>query len=174
MEGGASFYTRHRGTVGWRLIYRGKALRLLFPIYWRRLWKEEELYREGDVANQTVRCVWQRSALHRPSEHAAPVIARHCVFGDRLMPAGALFPSILALQRSKGDIGRANGHVLLSPKRKLKPCTRTFLISYLTEALHHLNIPPLCKQLRKGNGQEAGAALPAKRSAPHSPVLHSV
>ena len=90
------------------------------------------------------------------------------------MPAGALFLSIPALQRSKGVAGRANGHVHLSPKRKLEPCTRTFLISYLPEALHHPTIPPLCKQQRKGNGQEAGAALPAKRSAPHSPVLHSV
>lgn len=174
MESGASFYTRQSGTAGWRLLSRRKALFLLFPIYWRRLWKEEDLYLKGDGANQAVRCVWQRSALHRPTEHAASVIARRCVFGDRLMPAGALLLSILALQRSKGVIGRANGHVHLSPKRKLEPCTRTFLISYLTKALHHPTFPTLCKQQRKGNGQEAGAALPAKRSAPHSPVLHSV
>lgn len=174
MEGGASFYTRHSGTVGWRLLSRGKALHLRFSIYWRGLQKGEKLYREGEGANLAVRCVWHRSALHRPSHGAASVIARRCVFGDRLMPAGALFLSIPALQRSKGDIGRANGHVLLSPKRKLGPCTHTFLISYLPEALHHPNIPTLCKQQRKGNGQEAGAALPAKRSAPHSPVLHSV
>lgn len=174
MEGGASFYAKHRGTVGWRLLSRGKALFLRFSIYWRRLRKGENLYREGDGANQAVRCVWQRSALHRPSEYAASAITRRCVFGDRLMPAGALLLSILALQRSKGVIGRANGHVHLSPKRKLEPCTRTFLISYLTKALHHPTFPTLCKQQRKGNGQEAGAALPAKRSAPHSLVLHSV
>lgn len=136
--------------------------------------KGEKFYREGDGANQAVRCVWQRSALHRPSEYAASAIARRCVFGDRLMPAGAPFLSIPALQRSKGVAGRANGHVHLSPKRKLEPCTRTFLTSYLPEALHHPTFPTLCKQQRKGNGQEAGAALPAKRSAPHSPVLHSV
>lgn len=174
MEGGASFYTKHRGTMGWRFHPRRKALHLLFPIYWRRLRKGENLYREGDGANQAVRCVWQRSALHRSSEHAASAIARRCVFGDRLMPAGALLLSIPALQRSKGVVGRANGYVLLSPKRKLEPCTRTFLTSYLPEALHHPTIPLLCKQQRKGNGQEARAALPAKRSAPHSPVLHSV
>lgn len=90
------------------------------------------------------------------------------------MPAGALLLSTMALQRSKGVIERANGHILLSPKRKLEPCTRTFLTSYLPEVLHHPTFPTLCKQQRKSNGQEAGAALPAKRSAPHSPVLHSV
>lgn len=174
MEGGASFYTKHRGTVGWRLLHREKALHFLFPFYRGRLRKGENLYLEGDGANLAVRCIWQRSALHRPSHGAASVITRRCVFGDRLMPAGALLLAILALQRSKGDLGRANGHVLLSPKRKLEPCTRTFLTLYLPEALHHPTFPPLCKQQRKGNGQEAGATLPAKRSAPHSPVLHSV
>lgn len=174
MEGGASFYAKHRGTVGWRILSRRKELYLRFSIYWRRLQKGEDLYQEGDGANQEVRCVWQRSALHRPTEHAAPVIARRCVFGDRLMPAGALFLSIPALQRSRDVAGRANGHVHLPPKRKLEPCTRTFLTSYLPEALHHPAFPTLCKQQQKGNGQEAGAALPTKRSAPHSPVLHSV
>ena len=114
LEGGASFYTRHRGTVRWRLFSRKKAFYLLFSIYWRGLQKGEKLYREGDGANLAVRCVWQRSALHRPSEYAASAIARRCVFGDRLMPAGVLFLSIPALQRSKGVVGRANGHVLLS------------------------------------------------------------
>lgn len=124
------------------------------------------MYREGDGANQAVRCVWQRSTLHRPSHGAASAIARRCVFGDRLMPAGALFLSIPALQRSKGVAGRANGHVPLSPKRKLEPCTRTFLTSYLPEALHLPTFPTLCKQQRKGNGQEAGA-LPCLQNAAH-------
>lgn len=115
LEGGASFYAKHRGTADWRILSRGKALFLLFSIYWRGLQKGEKLYREGDGANQAVRCVWQRSALQRPSEYAASVIARRCVFGDRLMPADALLLSIPTLQRGKGVIGRANGHILLSP-----------------------------------------------------------
>lgn len=153
--------------MGWRFHPRRKALHLLFPIYWRRLRKGENLYREGDGTNQAVRCVWQRSALHRSSEYAAPVIARRCVFGDRLMPAGVLFLSILALQRGKGVAGRANGHVLLSPKRKLEPCTRTFLTSYLPKALHHPTFSTLCKQQRKGNGARgrSGPACKTQRTA---------
>ena len=151
-----------------------KALHLPFSIHSRRLRKEEESNWEDDGPNQAVRCIWQHSALRWPTQCAASAIARRCVFEDRLASAGALRLSIPALQRSKGVAGRANGYVHLPPKRKLEPCTRTFLTSYLPEALHHPTFPTLCKQQRKGNGQEAGAALPAKRSAPHSPVLHSV
>ena len=160
--------------MGWRLPPRGKSASpsLFYPFEKTSergrnfIGREMGRIRQCGAYGNAARCIGQ--------EYAASAIARRCVFGDRLMPAGAPFLSIPALQRSKGVAGRANGHVHLSPKRKLEPCTRTFLTSYLPEALHHPTFPTLCKQQRKGNGQEAGAALPAKRSAPHSPVLHSV
>ena len=173
-EEGESFDSIHSGRRACSFLLAEKALLFSFPIYWRRFRKREESNEEEDGPNQAVRCIWQHSALRWPTQCAASAIAPRCAFADRLASAGALRLSIPALQRSKGVAGRANGYVHLPPKRKLEPCTRTFLTSYLPEALHHPTFPTLCKQQRKGNGQEAGAALPAKRSAPHSPVLHSV
>ena len=56
-----------------------KALHLPFSIHSRRLRKEEESNWEDDGPNQAVRCVWQRSALHRSSEYAASVIGVRCI-----------------------------------------------------------------------------------------------
>ena len=144
-EEGESLDSKHSGRWAGGFFLAEKALHLPFSIHSRRLRKEEKSNWEDDGPNQAVRCIWQRSTLRWPTQYAASAIARRCVFGDRLMPAGALFLSIPALQRSKGVARRANGHVHLPPKRKLKPCTRTFLTSYLPEALHHPTFPTLCK-----------------------------
>lgn len=72
MEGGASFYARHRRTVDWRILSRRKALYLPFSIYWRRLWKGEELYRGGRWGESS-------SAVHMATQRAASVIGARCI-----------------------------------------------------------------------------------------------
>ena len=114
-EEGELFDSKHSGRWAGGFFLAEKALHLPFSIHSRRLRKEEESNWEDDGPNQAVRCIWQRSTLHRPSEYAASAIARRCVFEDRLASAGALRLSITALQRSKGIIGKANEPVLLSP-----------------------------------------------------------
>lgn len=62
---------KHRGTPGWRLLSRRKAFYLLFSIYWRRLWKGENLYRGGRWGESG-------SAVRMATQRAASVIGARC------------------------------------------------------------------------------------------------
>lgn len=72
MEGGASFYARQSGTVRWRLFSRRKAFYLLFPIYWGRLRKEEDLYRGGRWGESG-------SAVRMATQRAASAVGARCI-----------------------------------------------------------------------------------------------
>ena len=79
MEGGASFYTRHRGTADWRLLSRGKSASpsLFYPFEktsegggielggrWTESGSAVHMATQRAAMANAVRCISHRSALH--------------------------------------------------------------------------------------------------------------
>lgn len=72
MEGGASFYTRHRGKADWRLIYRGKSASPSLFFLLRKTSERGEIVSGGR---------WDESgsAVHMATQHAAMANAVRCI-----------------------------------------------------------------------------------------------
>ena len=70
-SGEASFYARHRGKAGWRLLSRRKAFHLLFPIYWGKT-------SEGGGFVSGGRWGESDSAVRMATQRAASAITRRC------------------------------------------------------------------------------------------------
>ena len=72
MEGGASFYTRHRGTVGWRLLSRGKSASPSLFFLLRKTSERGEIVSGGRWGESG-------SAVRMATQHAASAIGVRCI-----------------------------------------------------------------------------------------------